>query len=476
MTPSSPSPFLDPTPDDAPVPKPFSHKVIRQSDEIFELRTVLVIAAVSAISLIAGLIFSVFSGDDADGSAGANTFSRSSIGHPALVQVLEDLNLEVVVSRFRSSEKAGPGVPLVVAEPLRLEDDLESVKDADLNASDLDDDSDNEDALPDDKPPSSEEAAKRDLLSTAYGLRRIVDGAERRGASVVIVLPKWSGTPGEKGWIDSASLLSPADAEDVIDVATGQACYVDRPSGGGAFHSRMGNGALPTITEPQLITDCDLEPLVWNDAGVLVGRAADTNIYFVSDPDLVNTYGLAHGDNALVVADLFQGELQAEGVVIDEILHGFGRVPSLFRELFSMPLLPITLHTLGLLGLAVAAAMGRFGKPQKLPPRIPPGKRALIESTAQLLEGGRHHAESARHYVRLILRRTASEASLPPAGDVETTAAPATLARSPGLGPKGSALRRGAGALPMGPKAEARALEIAARAHRFRQEMKHGHP
>ncbi len=475
MTPGSPSPFIDPNPDGAPAPKPFEHKVLRQSDEIFELRTVMVIAAVSAVSLIAGLIFSVFSGDDADGSAGANTFSRSSIGHRALVEVLEGLDMEVVVSRFRSSEKAGPGVPLVVAEPLRLEDDLESVKDADLDASDLDDDSDHE-PTPGMKPPSAEENAKRDLLSTAYGLQRMVDGAERRGASVVIVLPKWSGVAGEKGWIESANLLSPADAEDVIDVATGQACYVDRPQGGGAFHSRMGNGALPTIAEPQLITDCDLEPLVWNDAGVLVGRAQDTNIYFVADPDLLNTYGLAHGQNALVVSDLFQGELQAEGVVIDEILHGFGRVPSLFRELFSMPLLTITLHTLGLLGLAVAAAMVRFGKPAKLPPRIPPGKRALIESTAQLLEGGRHHAESARHYVRLVLRRTAAEASLPPAGDEETAAALATLASSRGLTTDVAALTQGADALPMGPKASARALEIAARAHRFRQEMKHGHP
>lgn len=448
------------------------------TDEIFERRTAVILAGVCFVSLLLGLVFSVLAVRDEDGSIGANAFGRSSVGHRALVELLGELGVDVVVSRFRSAEKSGPEVPLLVAEPLRLFDDtdaLEAAANEDAKDGDETSDETSDETAPSPKPIGN---AEGDVLSLSYGLERILATAEDRGARTIIVLPKWRGEPSEEkaGWIGQANLLSTADAVDVLELAIGEACPVVRAENPAPFQSSLPGGAAPTLPFAQLVdAECSLVPLLANETGTLIGRAKDRPVYVVADPDLLNTQGLAAGQNAAVVQQLVVGELHAKGLVVDEVLHGFGQVPSLWRELFSMPLVPITLHVLALLALAVLAALGRFGKAAKLPPRVPPGKRALIESTAQLLDGGRHHAESARQYVRATLRRASAEASLPPAEGPEALLALSTLAKSRGVTVDVTALLTEAEALGPGPRAAARAVELAALAHRFRLEMKHGH-
>lgn len=445
------------------------------TDEIFERRTAAILGGVCFVSLVLGLVFSVLAVRDEEGSIGANAFGRSSVGHRALVELLGELGVDVVVSRFRSAEKAGPEVPLFVAEPLRLFDDADALQAAE-DAEDGEGGGDAADGIPAEDAPIGH--AEGDVLSLAYGLERILLTAEGRGARTVIVLPKWRGEPSTErsGWIGQANLLSTADAVDVLELALGEACPVVRSEAPAPLRSSLPGGAAPTLPFVQLVDpDCGLVPLVENGTGTLIGRAKDRPVYVIADPDLLNTQGLAMGENAAVVQALFVGELRAKGLVVDEVLHGFGQVPSLWRELFSMPLVPVTLHVLALLTLAVLAALGRFGKAARLPPRVPPGKRALIESTAQLLDGGRHHAESARQYVRAMLRRASAEASLPPAEGPDALLALATLAKSRGVSVDVTALVAESEALLPGPRSAARAVELAALAHRFRLEMKHGH-
>jgi hypothetical protein len=446
------------------------------SDEIFERRTAVILGGVCFVSLLFGLIFSVIAVRDEEGSIGANAFGRSSVGHRALVELLGEFGVDVVVSRFRSAEKSGPEVPLLVAEPLRLFDDTEA-----LAAADADDDSGEGGGSASDEAPAADKPlgdSAGDVLSLSYGLERLLVTAEDRSARTIIVLPKWRGEPSteKSGWIGQANLLSTADAVDVLELAIGEACPVVRSEAPAPFNSFLPGGTAPTLPFVQLVdSDCSLVPLVANGSGTLIGRAKDRPVYVIADPDLLNTQGLSAGQNAAVVQELFVGELRAKGLVVDEVLHGFGQVPSLWRELFSMPLVPITLHVLALLALAVLAAFGRFGKAEKLPPRVPPGKRALIESTAQLLDGGRHHAESARQYVRAMLRRASTEASLPPGDGPDALLALSTLAKSRGVTVDVTALLTESEALQPGPRSATRALELAALAHRFRLEMKHGH-
>jgi len=141
---------------------------------------------------------------------------------------------------------------------------------------------------------------------------------------------------------------------------------------------------------------------------VLIGRVPESGVHVVVDPDLLNTHGLAHGQNAVIAHRLFVDHLRASSLVVDEVLHGFYQPPSLWTELLALPLLPVTLHVVGLTLLAIAAASARLGAPRPAPPRVPPGKRALVDSTAALLDGGGHHTESVRHYLRMTLRHTAA--------------------------------------------------------------------
>jgi hypothetical protein len=58
-------------------------------------------------------------------SIGASTFSRSAIGHAGIAEVLQQLGIPTVKSRYNSLDRLGPGGVLVLAEPRRTQSDAE---------------------------------------------------------------------------------------------------------------------------------------------------------------------------------------------------------------------------------------------------------------------------------------------------------------------------------------------------------------
>lgn len=407
-------------------------------DEIFTRRTAAWLLGLSAASLAATLISLALSGQVRAGdSPQANAFSRSSIGYRALIELLEAGGVDVVVSRFRSAEKAGPSAPLLLAEPHWIDDG-------------------------------------------PHGLSAQIRAAEARGAPVVVVLPRHWGTPAgtKEGWIEAVD--EAGDPEEALAIVAGEGCALAPPAAPSRWSSALPGGELPALPEaapllPQLVSEgCGLEPLLWSDAGVLVGQVPGRAAIVVADPDLLDTWGLAHGDNAVIAHRLFVEHLGARSLVVDEVTHGYQKVPSIWSELLTLPLLPVTLHALGLTLLALAAAALRFGRPLPLPPRVPPGKRALVESTAELLDGGGHHAESVRHYLRMTLRHTASALGLPPGDD--PLPALAALGRARDARADIAALAREADELPRkGPRAAAAALALARAVDTWRKEILHEH-
>ncbi len=81
----------------------------------FSRRAVRWLIVVGAVSFAAAAVLTV-TGDRVRSTA-ANAFSVSAIGHRAFVETLLALDVPVVVSRYHSVGKAGPGTVLVVAEP-----------------------------------------------------------------------------------------------------------------------------------------------------------------------------------------------------------------------------------------------------------------------------------------------------------------------------------------------------------------------
>ncbi|EYF04612.1 hypothetical protein [Chondromyces apiculatus] len=427
---------------DASRPSPPTPSFTDTAGDIFTRRTAAWLVALSTVSLAATLLVLAFSGRmNAGDSAQADAFSRSSIGYRALVELLQDAGVDVVISRFRSAEKAGPHEPLLLAEPLLLDEPVPPRGDAAPAASST--------AQPEGSPPIRRDSRHNgqgdpargapegddDAHGTgAWGLSAQLDEAARRDAPVVVVLPKHRGVTGpQEGWIEA--LDTQGAPEDALAILTGEDCIITDPPLPQRWKSALPGGEHPTFPidtapgeapeddptrplEPQLVfSDCPLEPLLWSDEGILLGKVPDRPVFIVSDPDLFNTWGLAHGDNAVIAHRFFVDHLGATSLVIDEITHGHYRAPSLWTELLTLPLLPVTLHAIGLTLLALIAASLRQSRAEPAPARVPAGKRALVDATAELLDGGAHHAETLRHYLRMTLRAAAASLGLPPGTD-----------------------------------------------------------
>ena len=122
---------------------------------------------------------------------------------------------------------------------------------------------------------------------------------------------------------------------------------------------------------------------------------------------------MRRGDHARVLWALLVGHLGAQGLVVDETLHGFEAESNLLSHVFTFPLVLVTLHVL-LAGLLAAWALGRrFGAPRKPPPGLPPGKRLLLDNTASLLLAAASPGDSLRRYLHVNMMAVARRFALP---------------------------------------------------------------
>jgi hypothetical protein len=225
-----------------------------------------------------------------------------------------------------------------------------------------------------------------------------------------------------------------------------------------------------------LIPSSGLTPVVGCDGRVLIARtAAEPPIFIISDPDLLNNYGLARGENAAVIYQLLTRSLGAEGVIFDETIHGFLRAPGLLNEALSFPMALGVIQSFLLLGVVLWAGMGRFGKPLPAPAGLAAGKEILIDNTAKLLAGGGYAGDSVERYFRQTTRAVAAHYFLPsdlPEGERLARLQRITGARGCGLNlaEMQQEIRR----LPDGRRGGEPAAKIARRLHQWRVEMTHG--
>jgi len=421
------------------VPGAVPRRARRMSDageEVFRRRAVVALVATSAVSFLVALVFSLFGehwGNVA--TASTATYSRSAIGHAALVELLKSLDRRVVVSRFESGGKAGADSLLVFAEPL-------------------------------------------DEVGEYHRYFHAVAGPARR---VLLVLPKWRGVvdPAKPAFVMGATPVDTDEVEEVLAWALLEASVV-RPVLVESPRWRSDRfAAVPTLASPQLLTadaDSRIMPLLWCDSGLLVGRlrSAGRDLYVLSDPDLLSNHGLGAGRNAALAIELFaEAGANAPAIVFDETMHGFELRPSLWAELFRFPLVLVLMHALAVLALLLWAAMGRFGRPRPLPPPHAAGNRFLIENTAALLRFGGHSNHVLGRYLATAMQEAAQ--ATPPPGHVGPQELPRWLEeveRARGRGGRLAALREEVGA--RGRRRESDLLKLAGRIHRWREEWTHG--
>jgi hypothetical protein len=324
--------------------------------DLFSPRTLLAIIAIGTAAFVGMIYLEMFGIDDPDFEIGPSAYSSSALGHKALMETLRRLDVPVVVSRFRSAEKAGQGSLLVLAEP--------------------------------DGSETSEEMIG--------GFGNVPHG--------LLVLPKWDGwrDRSKPRWVEAMDKVAVDDVELVLKRAQINALVkriqgtftVDVPELGGRVE----------LTDPQVIIDARaLKPIVSLKGGILIGEAdlGSGRQWVLSDPDLIANHGIDQGDNAVAAVSLIEALRPAGGAVIfDETIHGLELRPNLMRTAFELPFGIVTLSAAVAIALAIWAGLMRFGRPEPGQRALQPGKVTLIRTTADLLRQG-----SRKGTVELVLTR-----------------------------------------------------------------------
>ena len=144
-------------------------------------------------------------------------------------------------------------------------------------------------------------------------------------------------------------------------------------------------------------------------------ETAQFPLIVVFDPDLLNNYGLAHQENALLAERLVQAA-HAGGerkVVFDLTLAGYARSQSLLDLAFTPPFVAATLCLLLAAGVALWRAYHRFGPPILITRSIAFGKRALIANAAGLLRRARRQHLLGGPYADAVRERLVKALALP---------------------------------------------------------------
>lgn len=336
---------------------------------VFAQRTIVWLIGVGGLSFLCAIVLILFGEDFLPTSTvQANAYSQSAIGHMAFVETLRALGIPVLVSRSDSALKAGPNDLLIVAEP------------------------------------PAEQKEDEYLLGLLEADR------------VLLVLPKWVATAdfANRHWARQVYRLSSGDADDILQIVAsrGSTRIVQRE----IDWTRNRFGREASLAQPQLMMSDRLTPLIDTNLGMLLGQAEDSygRLWVLSDPDLISNQGLRRGDNAVIAIAMVQALLPAGGsVIVDEVIHGFRRDPSVWRALFEFPIIIITVNALAAVTVLLWSATGRFGSPIPAEPPLKAGKTTLIGNAAGLLQFGGHTAEILGRYLAVTFADVARRVHAP---------------------------------------------------------------
>jgi hypothetical protein len=400
----------------------------------FQAITLIVLILIGLASFSAATYLQVF--DDGSGeprSDGADSYSRSAIGHRAFVQTLRRLGIPVTTSRFDTLGKVGENTLLLVIEP-------------------------------------SLDGAGKDILDHLGDV-----------AHALLVLPKWTGRtdPSKPIWIDRMNLIPAETIEPVLQSVLRKGT-IHRKSGMVSHHSDRFDGKL-VLNDPQYFATNDatyIASLIETPDGMLLG--ADYNgggdLWILSDPDLLSNAGIHEADNGVIAVSIVQALLPKGGsVIIDETAHGFEQRPNLLRTMLRMPFLAVTISTLVVLILLIWAGAIRFGAPRPELEALPAGKLTLIRNAGKLLRLGLAPGELLQSYRRLIAADAFAELHGPAGLDENAQAAWLDRAtrhrKGPLLSPLTERIAADAAARRVNPR---QVLKLAIELHRWKQEISNG--
>jgi hypothetical protein len=331
-------------------------------------RLFLALLAIGAVASVFTLPHTQYAHPD---PVGPTVYSKSAIGHAALFELLQRLDIPVLASEAGSGAYISSASLLVIAEP-RTGPTLDDVR------------------------------------------------AMLAAENVLIVLPKRTGTadPNRPNWMGRGRLVAPEVALDVLRLVDEDAT-ITRGGSLDALPAQPYTTGRLSIAGAQLIHSQAIRPLIAGPEGMLAGvrYIGKRRIAVLADPDLFANFALARGDNSVAAVNLIQSlRKDLSGTVIfDEFEHGFSQRPfHMLGILFQFPFALVTLQMAIAAALLVWAAAARFGAPTPLAEPIEAGKRSLIDAGAHLLDRPERIAEVAARYVEAQIRAAGNTSRTPP--------------------------------------------------------------
>lgn len=380
----------------------------------FSPRAVLAMLMVGAVAFLATLYFIGIGEVGNDGNdGGGHVGGRGLNGYAALARILENSDREIIRSR---NEGALDSDGLLILTP-----------------------------------PHHTDTEK---------LNEIVQSRRFSGPTIV-VLPKWEAVPApdfqkdaEDGWVILSRAKAPrweGFADDLSVVIAPASGWTARNMAGQTY-----SGKLPVPAKVQFGISTNnsdenrvLLPLVHSKDGkhILAGYMADGGSYpwleriagrqagasngneglqpliYVFEPDLLNNYGFARRENAVLANQLIQAASKGQPVpiIFDMTLNGLGRSSNLLTLAFTPPFLAATLCLI-IAGIIVAwRALHRFGPAFAEGQTMAFGKRQLVANSAGLIRRTRRLHLLGPPYAAMLRGRIAQLLGLRAHGDDQQT-------------------------------------------------------
>ncbi len=333
----------------------------------FDPRTIGIILVIAIISMGAVLVLAGWAPDlKSKNKAAPNPYSTSAIGYNGFVRMLEDQRHDVKISRLDYS--------------LNHSHDTLYVHTLPVNPRNWDE------AFPTETNPA------------------------------LIVLPKWMGfrDPLRSKNQKLIQLVEEGDPQHLLDdmVEDAKITHSDPVK---RFDTPFGPMNLQLEEKAQLIESDELIPIVSQGDKILVGQIEYTDVYILSDPDILNTFGMSHKNNARLSSQLVH-MIQAypgQSITFDATAHGFLQSQNLLKMMFDIPFIGATLTAFFTILLLGWSALSRFGPPNRSHRAIALGKQALIDNSANLIDVTGRHLILAPRYLSLAKRRVAKEVGAP---------------------------------------------------------------
>lgn len=292
---------------------------------------------------------------------------------------------------------------------------------------------------------------------------------------VLYVLPKWRGRVdrSKRSWHDDTKLLQRYYVENLLDEFDKDA-EIWRLRNPGQLDTEFSSARPDFENKMQVIESDSLIPVVKVAGGSLVSRVPGTQVYILSDPDVLNTFGIARRENARFALELIEHLKPFEGatVTVDATIHGFQHTENLLKAIFDIPYLGVTLLAFATMLMIGWGASVRTAPPQREARAIALGKQALADNSAGLIAMARRETAMAPRYLEATRRALIRKLGLPRSTDeTALTTTLNALAKQNGEQP---AFEDTAGLLERPAKNREDLTDKARRLWRWRKEITHG--